>query len=40
MATSTLIFVLIGVSYVTAKVMDLLFLLDQPTRRRRTKYVR
>ena len=40
MAASTLIFVFIGVSVVTTKVMNLLFLLDQPAGRRRTRYAR
>jgi len=40
MAASTFIFVLIGVSVVTTKVMDLLFLLDQPSKRRKARYAR
>ena len=39
-AASTFIFVLIGVSVVTTKVMDLLFLLDQPSKRRKARYAR
>ena len=40
MAASTFISVLIGVSVVTTKVMDLLFLLDQPSKRRKARYAR
>ena len=40
MSVSAFIFILIGVSFVTTKVMNLLFLLDQPTDRRRTRYAR
>ena len=40
MAASTFIFVFIGVSVVTTKVMNLLFLLDQPAGRRRARYAR
>ena len=40
MAASTLIFVFIGVSVVTTKVMNVLLLLDQPVKKRRNRYAR
>ena len=40
MSVSAFIFILIGVSVVTTKVMNLLFLLDQPAGRRRTRSAR
>lgn len=40
MSVSAFIFILIGVSVVTTKVMDLLFLLDQPSKRRKARYAR
>ena len=40
MSVSAFILVLIGVSVVTTKVMDLLFLLDQPSKRRKARYAR
>ena len=40
MSASALVFVFIGVSVVTTKVMNMLLLLDDPTVRRRTGSVR
>ena len=40
MATSTLIFVLIGVSFVSGNVMKLLLWLDQPQPRHKARYAR
>ena len=40
MSVSAFIFFLIGVSVVTTKVMELLFLLDQPSKRRKARYAR
>ena len=40
MAASTFIFVFIGVSVVTTKVMNVLLLLDQPVNKRRNRYAR
>ena len=40
MAASTFIFVFIGVSVVTTKVINVLLLLDQPVKKRRNRYAR
>ena len=40
MATSTLIFVIIGVGFVSGNVMKMLMWLDQPQSRRKTRYAR
>ena len=40
MAASTFVFVFIGVSVVTTKVMNVLLLLDQPVKKRRNRYAR
>ena len=40
MTTSTLIFVLIGVGFVSGNIMKMQMWLDDPTARRKAKYVR
>ncbi len=40
MAASTLIFVLVGVGFVSGNVMKLLMWLDQPQPRRKARYAR
>ena len=40
MAASTLIFVLVGVGFVSGNVMQLLMWLDQPQPRRKARYAR
>ena len=40
MTTSTLIFVLIGVGFVSGNIMKMLMWLDDPSARRKEKYVR